>query len=358
MRAAITIQHPAHVHFYRPVVDELRARGHDVHVFAREKDVALDLLDAYGIEHRVLAGTAGSIPRLAAVQVAYEWRLLRAVRRLDPDVVTGIGGMAAAHVSAVTDARSVVFTDTETVGNRLVTPFADAVCTPRSFDGDLGDGHVRYDGLHELAYLHPGRFEPDPDVLRSHGVDPHSRFTVVRFSDMAAHHDVGERGFLPDARSELVAALADHGSVCASVEEGDAPEGCREIPVPVHQVHHLLAYADAFVTDAATMATEAGVLGTPTVRATSFAAGDDLGNFVELDRYGLVYSTPDPDDALDLVSELVADPEEAGRTWRERRGQLVADKIDVAEFAVDALVAAAEHDRDARDIREVAARAQ
>ncbi len=358
MRAVVTVQHPAHVHFYRPILDALDARDHDVAVFAREKDVALDLLDAYGIPHRVLAGSAGSLPGLAAVQAAYEFRLLRAVRRLDPDVVTGIGGMAAAHVSAVTDARSVVFTDSEVAGNRLVAPFADAVCTPRNFDGEFGDGHVRYDGFHELAYLHPDRFEPDPDVLRAHGVDPDSQFTVVRFSDMAAHHDVGEAGLPPAARRDLVATLADHGAVFASVEGGDSPDGCRDVPVPVHRIHHLLAYADAFVTDSATMATEAGVLGTPTVRTNSYAGGDDLSNFVELDRYGLVYSTPDPNDALDLVAELVADPDGAASTWRERRAQLVADKIDVARFAVEALVAAAEPGRDARDLAEVASRAR
>jgi predicted glycosyltransferase len=358
MKAAVTIQHPAHVHFYRPVIDALVAHGHDVAVFAREKDVALDLLDAYSIPHRVLARSAGSLPGLAAVQVAYELRLVRAVRRLDPDVVTAIGGMAAAHVSAVTGARSVVFTDTEVPSNRLVTPFADAICTPRNFDGDLGDGHVRYDGFHELAYLHPARFDPDPDVLRAHGVDPQSRFTVVRFSDMAAHHDVGETGLPPTARRDLVATLADHGSVFASVENGDPPDGCRDVPVPVHEIHHLLAFADAFVTDSATMATEAGVLGTPTVRTNSYVGDDDLGNFVELDRYGLVYSTPDPEDALALVAELVADPEQAARTWRDRRAEFLADKIDVARFAVDALVAAAEPDRDARDLAEVASRAR
>jgi predicted glycosyltransferase len=357
MRVAVTIQHPAHVHFFRPVIDELAARGHDVSVFAREKDVALDLLDAFGVDHEVLAGAAGSLPGLATAQVAYEWRLYRAVRRLDPDVVTAVGGMAAAHVSAVTGARSVVFTDSEVRGNRLTTPFADVVCTPRNFDGEFGDKQVRYDGFHELAYLHPARFEPDPGVLRRHGVDPDAGFSVVRFSDMAAHHDVGESGFSPDARRELVDALADHGSVYASVEDGDPPDGCRDVPVPVHRIHHLLAHADVFVGDSSTMATEAGLLGTPTVRATSFAAGDDFSNFVELERYGLVYSTPDEDDALALAAELVADPDAGARTWRERRSHLLDDKIDVTAFAVEALAAAAEPDRAPGALAEVASRA-
>ena len=35
------ITHPAHVHFFRHAIAELRARGHDVAVTTRRKDITL-----------------------------------------------------------------------------------------------------------------------------------------------------------------------------------------------------------------------------------------------------------------------------------------------------------------------------
>lgn len=40
MDFVITIQHAANVHFFKHVVTELEAAGHDVYVFARETESA------------------------------------------------------------------------------------------------------------------------------------------------------------------------------------------------------------------------------------------------------------------------------------------------------------------------------
>ncbi|MFC7177452.1 hypothetical protein [Halosegnis marinus] len=131
LTVAVTVQHPAHVHFYRHPIAELRRRGHAVHVFAREKDVTTDLLAAFDIDHTVLAREPRSRADLLRVQARYELGLLRACRRLDPDVLTAVGGTTAAHVGWLLGARSVVFIDSGiTPSNRVTVPFADEVCTP------------------------------------------------------------------------------------------------------------------------------------------------------------------------------------------------------------------------------------
>jgi predicted glycosyltransferase len=338
MRVFVTVQHPAHVHFFRNAVTELRDGGHDVRVYAREKEMTTRLLDQYGIDYHVLAGAADSLASLAKVQATYELQLWREALRHDPDVLTAISGLAASHVATVIGATSVIFTDNMTPTNKLFAPFANVVCTPRNHYGDFGIKHVRYDGYHELAYLHPNRFQPDPDVLRAHGVDPEERFFVLRFSDMGAHHDVGQEGLSPSAKREVVDYLSNHGTVYASIE-GEDELSAREIPVPPHRIHHLLAMADIFVTDSSTMPTEAGLLGTPTVRSNSFAGEDDvMCNFVELQEYGLVYSTPDESDALETVRDLTTDPTARDR-WADRRDRVLAEKIDVTSFITDILTA-------------------
>jgi predicted glycosyltransferase len=44
MKVLIDIGHPAHVHFYKNTIKELEAKGHEVLVTARDKDVAINLL--------------------------------------------------------------------------------------------------------------------------------------------------------------------------------------------------------------------------------------------------------------------------------------------------------------------------
>ena len=346
MKVIITIQHPAHVHFYRYVIDELEAAGHETFVFARENDLAVPLLDYYDIPHEVLAGPQDSLSELIRVQLIYEWRLLRRARRIDPDVMTAIGGVAVSHVAPIVGARSVVFLDNEGFACHKVTvPFADAVCTPRRHGDEYGAKHVRYDGYHELAYLHPNRFDPAPAALRSHGVDPDERYFVLRFRKWDALHDVGAGGFSLDGKRELVSMLVDHGEVYITSTD-DLPSDLEphRLPVPSHLIHDLLYFADCYAGDSATMATEAAVLGTPAVRVQSFAADERMTNFVELEEeYGLLRSTHDEEIALDYVEELVTDPD-ASKQWRERRRRLFDDKIDVVPYVVELLTGLDERD--------------
>lgn len=341
MKVLITVQHPAHVHFFRNAVDELRRVGHEVRVCARAKDVTVELLELFDLPHEVLVDESSAPSSLAATQALYEYRLLRRARRFDPDVITAIGGLGASHVAALTGTRSVVFTDTETTANRLMSPLADLVCTPAKFGQAFGDKHLRYDGFHELAYLHPNHFEPRSDLLREAGVDPDEPYYVLRFSDMKAHHDVGQSGLSAEAKRRIAASLAERGPVYVSMEGSARPSVGEPIPTGSHHVHHLLAEADLFVTDSTTMAVEAGLLGTPSIRSNSFAGEDDLSNLVELADYGLVYSTPDEAVAEEKVIELADDPE-AKRRWADRRQALLAAKIDVTAFVVRVLIAIGE----------------
>jgi len=334
LRVLVDVAHPAHAHLFRNAVDALAARGHDVRVAAREKDVTTALLDAHGLDYVVCSATRDgplALPREWAVR---ELSLYRYARQFRPDVVLSHLNPAAAHVAAAVGAESIVFHDTEvaSAAEGVTLPFVDTVCTPAEFTRDLPGEHVRYAGFHELAYLHPARFDPDPDVLRRRGVDPGASFSVVRLVSMDAHHDVGADGFDGETVRRLVDRLADHGDVYLSTE-GPLPEAFADhaLPVASHELLDLLAYADCYVGDSGTMATEAGVLGTPAVRYDPLDA--EMGNFAALADYGLVASTTDETEALERAVELAGDPD-AGRRWARRRRDLLADKVDVTAFAV------------------------
>jgi predicted glycosyltransferase len=117
----------------------------------------------------------------------------------------------------------------------------------------------------------------------------------------------------------------------------------HQIHVPPHRIHDVLAFARLYLGEGATMATEAGLLGTPSIYVSSLVG--TMGNFEELmDRYGLVYSTCDPAEALRQAVQLMElkDPKaELGR----RRDRLLADKIDVARFVFELLEGTAFNER-------------
>ncbi|ELZ00874.1 DUF354 domain-containing protein [Natrialba asiatica] len=336
MRVIVTIQHPGHVHFFRNAIDELQADGHEVHVFARESGVAIDLLEAAGIDYEVLAGDANSLPSLAAVQATYEARLLRRARAIDPDVITAIGGVAAAHVATALRTESVVFYDTEhaTLITSLGYPFADVICTPTCYRDEIGSKQVSYPGYHELAYLHPDRFDPDPSVLELAGVERDEQFAVVRLSSWEASHDVGHGGF--DDPHEVVDRLEDAGATVLLTAEGEPPAelASYQLQTPPEKMHDLLAYADVVVGEGATTAAEAAVLGTPSVYVNSLS----LGYTAELDsKYGLLFEFSDENRHVEALEKAVSIIEREDDPWEARRERLLAERVDVTDVIVRTL---------------------
>ncbi|WP_306058674.1 DUF354 domain-containing protein [Natronococcus wangiae] len=352
-RIVCTVQHPAHVHFFRNAIAELRDRGYDVRVFAREKDVARELLERYGIAHRRLAGSAETPLDLLAVQSRYEYEIARRVRRLQPAAVLGIGEPAVAHASTLVEGRGILFTDTEhaALQNAVSLPFADRVYTPDAFWDDYGARHRRYPGYHELAYLHPNRFTPDPATPPE--LEPaDGPLVVLRLIAWNAAHDIGRTGVAGLER--VIAGLERFGATVRITAEGKLPPtlAARRVDVSAHRMHDLLARADLFLGESATMAIESSLLGTPALYVSDLRAGV----LEELEvRYRLLRWL-----ARDVrPSEIVAHARELLRTsdstWAKRRRRVLAEKIDTTAFVVDVVenVAGTDGEATARAVPEV-----
>lgn len=335
MKIIFTIQHPAHVHLFRNAIEHLESRGDQVYVFAREKDIALELLDIYDIDHTVLAGASHSLGGLALRQAQYEVNLLRHARRIKPDVMLAMSEPGVAHVSSILGCPGIIFTDTEyaTLQNALAFPLADRICTPTCYQDEIGEKQVWYPGYHELAYLHPNQFTPEPDVLSDVDLSPDDSFTIIRVNAFNAAHFRGDAGFT-DLKS-VIERIEDAGTDVLITSEPDLPPSLEKYNanVPLHKMHDLMYYADITIGESATMAAESAVLGTPAIFISTSRRGytDELG-----DRYGLVYtfSGEDRQEAgLEKAVSILEDYE--GEQWAQKRQNLLADKIDTTEFILE-----------------------
>jgi uncharacterized protein len=334
MRILIDILHPAHVHFFRNFYAEMEDRGHQVCITARDKDRSVELLRAFDLPSQQISQQKSGSVGLAVEMAQRTPRLMKVMRSFKPDVMTGIMGPSIALAGALRRVPAVVFYDTEFAvqTNRLVYPLAHSVCTPDSYQGKVRGRHLQYAGYHELAYLHPNRFKPDPAVLADFGVSADEPYSIVRFVSWQAVHDRQERGLSAKQKRHLVEVLQRRGRVLISSEAPLSPD-LADLAVrgPVEQIHHLIAHAWLVVGESATMSSEAAVLGVPAVFIATTGRGytDD-----EERRYGLVrhFTEDQYDMALSAIEELLARPAVANREARQR---LIDEKIDVTAWMVD-----------------------
>jgi hypothetical protein len=201
---------------------------------------------------------------------------------------------------------------------------------------------VKYAGYKQTAYLHPNHFKPDAGVLAELGLRSGERFFLMRFVDMVASHDHGERGLSLGTKRAIAARLMQHGRVFLS-HEGEVPSDMSSLRFPLgpERLHDALAFADLLVGDSQTMAAEAAVLGTPSLRVSSWTGR--LAYLSELeDRYRLTFAYK-PEHSAKLLAHLerwLAEPN-LRALMAPSRQKLLAEKLDVADWLTKFLEAGA-----------------
>ena len=337
MNVLIDIGHPAHVHFFRHPIEQLRAHGHRVAITSRDKECAIDLLDALGFEHQVLSRQRGGLLGLGLELVQRETALYRLSRGFRPDVMAEIGGIFVAHVGRLMGVPALAFYDTEnaTLQNALTYPFASAVVVPRCYTGYLPHRrHLRYPGYHELSYLHPDYFHPDRARALAAGLAPEGDTFLVRVVSWRANHDVGEKGWTRELLAGVIGRLAPLGRVILSAEHTTDPQFAPyAYRGPAADLHHLLAFCRLYVGESATIASEAAVLGVPAI----YAAATRRGYTDEQEaRYGLVKNVRrlTLGGINEAIDACLAQPREH---WAQARIALLADTVDVAAFVTDCI---------------------
>ncbi|MGA1867802.1 MAG: DUF354 domain-containing protein [bacterium] len=336
MRILIDLCHPAHVHFFKYAIRQWQSRGDQVILTARDKDITLALLDHYSFTYSVLSKITPygrkTHYRFFREFVLRESRLFKVIRRLKPHVVTAIGGAFIAPVCTLANVPSVVFTDTEHVFiDRFLTyPLASLICTPDCFNKKAGPRQVRYPGLHELAYLHPRRFTPDPELVRKAGIDPEQKYCILRFVSWQAHHDIGQQGFADNLKFTFVQEIARYAVPYITSEE-PLPQEFEpyRLKIPFHHIHHVMAYASLCVGEGATMASESAILGVPAVYINSLR----LGYIDMLTDFGLVRQAQSTAYALEHCISWLTDPQ-AKEKYRSTLKKMLADKIDMTDYIV------------------------
>ena len=170
-------------------------------------------------------------------------------------------------------------------------------------------------------------------MLNLLGLSEGERFTIVRTVAWTSHHDFGHRGFsdLPG----LVKELEQYGRVLITSEGALHPDlEPHRVRVAPHLIHHIMAYAQLYVGESATMASESAMLGVPAI----FVSSTRRGFTDEEEEKGLLFTYDDvstaQEQALAKAKELLAQPD-LGDQWRAKSQAYLAEADDVTQWILD-----------------------
>jgi uncharacterized protein len=333
MHVLFDIGHPAHVHLFRNARKILIERGHDVHMVAREKEVTHQLLAAYDIPF-----AAGSKMRKGWRRCLelfeWFWIIKKQIKHCKADIVVSIGSVSAAWAAKLKGIPHLAFNDTETATKQraLYMPATTRIFTPGCCLDDYGKKQERYDGLHDLAYLRPEQFTPSPDIKKELGIADDEKYVLFRFVSWDAIHDWGKGTENEAFKRELIKTASEKARVIISAE-GPLPEDLEKLrmKIPPHKLHDAMAFAAAVVGDGSTTATEAAVLGVPSLYISTFA--DSFGYIKFLKSYKLVDAVTTLEEGKKKLCEILQNPELEKRA--RRREKMLNETIDVAAHIAD-----------------------
>ena len=282
MRIWIDMTAPAHVLVFRPIIQRLRERGHDVAVTARDYSQTVELLRLHRIDATVLGSHGGANRLEKARALASRTRAMRAFgsgRGFELALAHGSNDLALAAAMLRVPAANTFDYEFATLQHNIGCRLARRVMVPDRIPAErlsrygVGPGKlVRYPGLKEEYYLHD--FEPDSAALDALGIDRERTVVVFRPPpDVALYHRT-ENPIFP----RLLERLGRDGDVHAVViaRTDDQREFVRGLALPsvivpdgAVDAQSLIALADLVISAGGTMNREAVALGTPVY--TTFA---------------------------------------------------------------------------------------
>jgi predicted glycosyltransferase len=282
VRAWIDLTNSPHVLVMRPVIERLRADGHDVRVTARDFAQTVELCERLDIPHTVIGSHRGG--RVAAKALGLASRSAALIRwaRADAraaggrfDIALGHGSNDVSVAAAVMRIPSATMFDYEwaTVQHNINCRLARAVVVPDVIPAARLErygarGKIRaYEGLKEEYYL--ADFEPSGTVLEELSLDRSRPVVVVRPPPEVSLYHRFENDLFASVLERLRRSAADDGVqpvVLPRVASQRAQlAGVPGFVVPEHAIdaQSLIAHADLVISAGGTMNREAVALGTP-----------------------------------------------------------------------------------------------
>lgn len=271
MKISIDINHPAHVHYFRGFIIEMKELGHEFIITNRDDKLINYLLDFFQIDHHIRnkrPGRSGSLKSLIYLLKAV-LLVNRQLRNKKIDVFMGFGSSIAAINAAILRKPCILLDDTEhnKFNHAIYRPFVSALLTPFYFQKKIVEGQIYFKAYIENFYL---------EILEKSFSKEHEPYILCRFTSFDASHDRNvDVESLEAHRKNIVELLSQQYKVIVCPEDEGLNEKYKDylIVYKPEEIHTLISGASLFISDGATMACEAGILGVPYVYTNPLKVG-------------------------------------------------------------------------------------
>jgi uncharacterized protein len=335
VRILVDIIHPANVHYFRNFIFNMKSKGHKLFITARDKDVTIDLLAAYGFDyHKMGTGTIGkgALGKLLYLIFA-EFKMLLYCLKFKPEIVLSFGSTPVAHVSYLLRINHISFDDTEhaKLNRKLYLPFTPFVISPACFYEDLGKNHFRFKGYMELFYLHKDTFSFDKNNVKLDEINKSKPLILFRFVSWGAFHDIGEEGLSDEAKYRIVHEAKKKGNVIIS-SEGELPDKLKQLELKIEpeKFHDFLAIASLYIGEGGTTASECAMLGTPSIYINSLPL---MGYLKDASDNQLLFHLEKENDILLKMNEIMG-KNERDLFFEKKRNEMLADCINPTNMLI------------------------
>jgi predicted glycosyltransferase len=330
MKILFDICHPAHVHLFKNLIFARKKEGIQDVVVSRDKDLTIQLLNIYGIEHTVISTAADNGLNRCFEFIKRTSAILRLHKKHNFTHAVGTS-VSIGFLSLLKGVKSYNFNEdddkTTPLFCNLAYPFSTKICIPSCLRyTKWKKKRILHDSYHELAYLHPDNFIPDSSVPEKYGLKK-GEYGVVRFSALKAHHDYKARGISETLWEEIKENLGELKTVLS--KEGESQE------IKPEDMHHLLSFAKIVITDSQTMSIESAVLGVPVFRINTFIGKSSVLSEIE-NKYELAkgFLPSQKQEILNALKKTLNNPD-LEKEMKGNRENLLNEKIDLNKWMKD-----------------------
>jgi predicted glycosyltransferase len=339
MKLLFYFGHPAQYLFLRETIRRLiQTEKHEIVILIKTKDVLESLVKADGIPYRNILMQERGHSKLA-VACSLVQRLITIfpiLIRQRPDLLIGTDAtLAQLGMLLGIDRITIIEDDYEIIKTlaKLTFPFTQTILCPVVCGvGKWTSKKVGYTGYMKLGYLHPNVFKVDEGIRDRYGLN--DSFVLVRLVRLTAHHDFGVKGINGRLLDQLISVVEGMGHKVVISSESPLDEKYIQYRLEIQptDMHQILAVASLLVCDSQSMSVEAAVLGTPSIRYSSFAGR--ISVLEELEHtYQLTYGIQpgQEEKLLAKAGALLAEPH-LKEDFQQKRMRMLQEKIDVTAF--------------------------
>jgi predicted glycosyltransferase len=320
----IDLDNSPHVPFFVPIVEALRAQGHEVIITARDAYQVCDLIKYYGLPARVVGRHYGKSKILKLLGTCWRTLQLAAImKRQKPDIAVSHGSRGCMLASKVMNIKGMTIADYEFAGrfDFMRTPWA---VFPEVIPDDrlVGDGItiLKYPGIKEDVYL--SRFRPDPELRKRIGVSPSDLLITVRPPAGEAHYHNPESEALlaavlnrfsshPNARVLLLPRNKRQENELRAAWAEKIASGKILFPPSVEDGLNIIWNSDVVVSGGGTMNREAAAMGVPVYSIFRGAIGAVDRYLVDQGRLTLLENVDDVKTKIKAVWRQKSEPSSA-----------------------------------------------